>query len=178
MNVQIEWQGGVPEPLASIYAARAGDGEALLRAARMLWGDDLIDGIIAESMNKVRRVEDILDGKDPFERIEERLDAALSRSRQLVPTPVQPDEMSSRDAAAFLGISVDSLNKLFRNGQLARRNASPEGSGKPRYRYRIADLERMKREGFRQLAKPPVASRPKRLKGPSSKIKSRHLDLD
>ena len=73
----------------------------------MLWGDDLIDGIIAESMNKVRRVEDILDGKDPLERIEERLDAALSRSRQLVPTPVQPDEMSSRDAAAFLGISVD-----------------------------------------------------------------------
>jgi hypothetical protein len=43
---------------------------------------------------------------------------------------------------------------------------------------RAADLERMKREGFHLLAKPPVASRPKRLKGPSSKFKSRHLDLD
>ena len=30
MNVQIEWEGGVPEPLASIYQAMAGDGEALL----------------------------------------------------------------------------------------------------------------------------------------------------
>ena len=86
--------------------------------------------------------------------------------------------MSSRDAAEFLGISVDSLNKLYRNGQLARRDSSPHGSGKPRYPYRIADLERMKREGFRQLAKPTSASRPKRVKGPSSKVKSRHLDLD
>ena len=73
---------------------------------------------------------------------------------------------------------MDTLNKLFRNGQLARRNASPEGSGKPRYRYRIADLERMKREGFRLLAQPPVASSPKRGKRPSSEFKSRHLDLD
>ena len=105
----------------------------------------------------MERVEDILDDKDPLERIEERLDAVLSRPRRS--SPVSPDEMSSRDAAAFLGVSTDTLNKLFRNGQLARRNASPEGIGKPRYRYRIADLERMKREGFHLLAKPPVASR-------------------
>jgi hypothetical protein len=120
----------------------------------------------------------MLNGNDPVERIEELFGAALARPRRREMSPLPPDEMSSRDAAAFLGISVDSLNKLFRNGQLARRNASPEGSGKPRYRYRIADLERMKREGFRLLAKPPAASAPKRPKVSSSKFKSRHLDLD
>ena len=179
MNVQIEWEGGVPEPLASIYLAMAGDGEAMLRAAQQLWGDDLVEGISAAADRKVQRVEDILDDKDPFERIEDRLEAVLSASRRREPATVQPDEMSSRDAANYLGISPDTLNKLFRNGQLARRNASPPGSGKPRYRYRIADLDRMKREGFRLLApSPSTPSTPKRQKRSTAKFKSRHLDLD
>src|SRR4051812_26605259 len=113
MNVQIEWEGGVPEPLASIYGAISGDSEALLHAARQLWGGDLVDGIKVECTKKVQRVEDILDDQDPLERIEERLEAVLSRSLQRGSSPVSPDEMSSRDAAAFLGVSTDTLNKLF-----------------------------------------------------------------
>ena len=65
MNVVIEWEGGVPEPLANIYAAMAGDGEALLRAARFQLGNGVVDGIIADSMKKVRRVEDVLDDCTP-----------------------------------------------------------------------------------------------------------------
>lgn len=178
MNMLIEWEGGVPEPLASIYRAMSGDSDALVNAARQLWGNEFVERIKSDAAKKVRRVEDMLDGNDPLERIEELLEAALARPRRRESSTPPPDEMSSRDAAAFLGISVDSLNKLFGNGQLARRNASPEGSGKPRYRYRIADLERMKREGFRQLAKPAFDSRPKRQKDSSCKVKSRHLDLD
>ena len=179
MNVQIEWEGGVPEPLASIYQAMAGDGEAMLLAARQLWGDDLVGGISAAADRKVQRVEDILDGKDPLERFEARLEAVLSASRRRDPAPLQPDEMSSRDAASYLGVSPDTLDKLFRDGQLARRNASPPGSGKPRYRYRIADLDRMKREGFRLLApSPSPPSTLKRQKRSTAKFKSRHLDLD
>ncbi len=42
MNVVIDGQGEVPEPLASIYSAMAGDGAAVFRAARMLWGDEAV----------------------------------------------------------------------------------------------------------------------------------------
>ena len=65
MNVVIEWEGGVPEPLASIYAAMAGDGDALRRAARFGLGNGVVDGVIADAMKKVRRVEDILDDCAP-----------------------------------------------------------------------------------------------------------------
>lgn len=81
MNGQIDWKGGVPEPLASLYRALSGDKVALLHAARQLYGDELVDGIFADSIKKVQRVEDMLDGNDPLERIEERLDAVLYQPR-------------------------------------------------------------------------------------------------
>lgn len=133
---------------------------------------------MADGAKKARRVEDVLDGADPFERIEGLLGAALSQPGR-GSSALSPDEMSSREAAAFLGISTDTLDKLHRGGQLARRNASPPGSGKPRYRYRVADLERIKREGYRVPASSQQRpSRRGRSERPSAGFKSKHLDLD
>ena len=179
MNVQIEWEGGVPEPLASIYRAMSGDEDALHRAARQLWGDDLVDGIKAESDKKVQRVEDILDGKDPLERIEERLEAALSRPSRSSPMAVEPDEVSTREACSRLGVSAKTLRKLVRAGLLARRNSSPPGSGKARFRYRIVDIDRLKSQGYHKVAQPQESTSAK------SKVRRRkpeqqtyeHLDL-
>ena len=101
MNVQIEWEGGVPEPLASIYAARAGDGEALLRAARLLWANNVVDGIIADSNKKGKRVEDILDGKDPIEEIQNGLEELL-KSLNKEKSPY----LTTEEAALYLKASV------------------------------------------------------------------------
>jgi hypothetical protein len=177
MNVFIEWEGGVPEPLASIYAAMAGDRGATLHAARLLWGDELVDGFLPEADKKAGRVDDMLDGHDALERIEARLDAVLSRRTRRPSPSLAADEMSSADAATYLGVSLDTLGKLFRAGELVRRNASPPGSGKPRYRYRLADLDRVKREGYQRFAQPPAKPH-RRAKRSSTTVESKHLDLD
>lgn len=97
MNVVIEWQDGVPEPLASIYAAMAGDGEALLRAARFGSGYGVLDGVIADSMRKVRRVEDILDD--------------CAHPAPLPPSPSPFLDLS--EACALCGLQPRSLRNLL-----------------------------------------------------------------
>ena len=98
MNVVIEWEGGVPEQLASIYAAMAGDGEALLRAARFDLGDGVVNGVIADSMKKVRRVEDILDDCAPP-----------------TPPPPQPPSpfLNLAEACALCGLQPRTLRNLL-----------------------------------------------------------------
>jgi predicted ArsR family transcriptional regulator len=46
-------------------------------------------------------------------------------------------------------VSVETLEKYVKSGLLARRNISPPGSGKPRYRFRVTDLDRLKTQGYR-----------------------------
>jgi len=113
MNAQIEWKGGVPEALASIYGTMAGDGESLLRAAWLLWGDDLVDRIIADSDKKVQRVEDILDGKDPIEGIENRLEE-LVKSLNKEKSPY----LTTGEAALYLKASVQSVYDWVKRGKL------------------------------------------------------------
>ncbi|HWG42648.1 MAG TPA: helix-turn-helix domain-containing protein [Gemmataceae bacterium] len=179
MNMFIEWEGGVPEPLASIYRAMSGDSDALVHAARQLWGNKLVNGINTDAGRKAQRVEDMLDGKDPIERIEDLLEAGRSRPSKPTPATVEPDEVSTREACLRLSISAKTLRKLVRAGRLARRNASPPGSGKPNYRYRIVEIDRLKSQGYYKVAQPQesTSSRPKVRRRKLEPQTYEHLDL-
>jgi hypothetical protein len=179
MTVQIEWEGGVPEPLASIYRAMSGDSDALVHAARQLWGNKLVDDINADTGKKAQRVEDMLDGNDPIERIEELLAARLICPSKPTPATVEPDEVSTREACLRLSISAKTLRKLVHAGRLARRNTSPPGSGKPNYRYRIVEIERLKSQGYHKVAQPQESksSRPKVRRRTLEPQTYEHLDL-
>lgn len=89
---------------------------------------------------------------------------------------VTPPELSRKEAAQYLGVSVETLEKFQKAGLLRYRNASPEGSGKPRFRYPITDLDQFMQKGYRRdlpgTAKKP---RPRRNRERQSYP---HLDLD
>jgi len=178
MSHWTKWKDCLPDPLAGLNTARAGDGAGLLRAARFLLAADPVRSIVTRALKTPARDEDGANGPDRLKRIEAKIGTLLEQSRDRAPTGFQPDEMTSREAAAHLGISKETLLKLVRASQLARRNVSPPGSGKPRFRYRIADLDRLKREGFHLLASPSVPSIRARKKRPVVTVKSKHLDLD
>jgi hypothetical protein len=74
-------------------------------------------------------------------------------------------EMPTRAAAEYLSVSADTLEKYVSGGLLARRNISPSGSGKPRYRYRIADLDRLKSESYRKMVPRQAPARRRRSQG-------------
>lgn len=177
MNVHIEWEGGVPEPLASIYRAMSGDREALLHAARQLWGNGFVEGIKADAAKKVRRVEDILDGTDPHERIEELLAARQGSPSKCTTATAEPDEVSTREACLRLSISAKTLRKLVRAGRIARRNTSPPGSGKPNYRYRIVEIDRLKSQGYYKVAQPQESTSSRRKVRKLEPQTYEHLDL-
>lgn len=87
-----------------------------------------------------------------------------------------PSELSRRDAARYLGISVETLLEFQRGGLLRYRNASPPGSGKPRYRYPVEDLDRLMREGYRRDTPRPRATRTSG-RGRQAPQRYEHLDL-
>jgi hypothetical protein len=175
MSVKKEWDGGIRELLATIYRTMPGDKEAFLQFARRICGNDLVDDIKAECDKKFRHV----DGKDSLKRIEERLDAVLSQTSKSMLVKVEPDEVSTREACLRLSISAKTLRKLVRAGRLARRNTSPPGSGKPNYRYRIVDIDRLKSQGYHKVARPqePRTSRPKVRRRKPEPQTYEHLDL-
>lgn len=73
-------------------------------------------------------------------------------------------------------MSVDTLNVLRKRGLIRYRDASPPGSGKPRYRYPVADLDRLMQEGYRRdHPRPAKAPAPRRK--PAEKQSYEHLDL-
>ena len=74
-------------------------------------------------------------------------------------------ELPTREAALYLTVSEDTLKKYVSDGLLARRNISPSGSGKPRYRFRIADLDRLKSESYRKMVPRQAATRRRRNQG-------------
>lgn len=90
---------------------------------------------------------------------------------------VVPPELSRREAAAYLGVSIETLLEFQRAGLLRYRNASPPGSGKPRYRYPVADLDRLMQQGYRRDQPPPrnVPARRRKQVHPQT---YEHLDLD
>jgi len=118
MNIVIEWDGGVSEPLASIYGALSGDGEATIRAARLLWGDGLVDGIQVESNKKVQRVEDILDGRDSLERIEERLDGLVTALQYQETSSTESPYLTTQEAADYLKAKVNTVYDWVKRGKL------------------------------------------------------------
>ena len=86
-------------------------------------------------------------------------------------------ELSRRDAALYLGISVETLLEFQRGGMLRYRNSSPPGSGKPRYRYPVEDLDRLMREGYRRDPPRPTATRVPGRKRQAPQAYE-HLDLE
>lgn len=89
--------------------------------------------------------------------------------------PMERRELSRREAARFLGISLDTLVELHRSGCLLFRDASPPGSARPLYRYAVKDLEEFIQSGYRRES-PEPARAPRR---PSSRPqKYDHLDLE
>jgi hypothetical protein len=88
----------------------------------------------------------------------------------------RPDELATRASAAYLSVSVETLDKYVKSGLLARRDISPPGSGKPRYRFRVADLDRLKSEGYRKLT--PMQDSKRKGRRPKRESKNYdHLDL-
>jgi hypothetical protein len=86
------------------------------------------------------------------------------------------DELTTQQAAVYLSVSVDTLEKYVKSGLLARRDIAPPGSAKPRYRYRVADLDRLKGQGYRK----PTPRHDSKHKGRGPKGGPRtydHLDL-
>jgi hypothetical protein len=110
------------------------------------------------------------------EAIVERIVERIERKQRVVP----PD-LSRREAARYMGVSVDTLTKFQRQGLLRYRNASPPGSGKPKYLYPVEDLDQLIRQGYRQdlplPAKAPAPSGRLKPKRPQPQ-KYEHLDLD
>ncbi len=144
MNVQIEWKGGVPEPLASIYGAMAGDGEALLRAARLLWADDVVDGIIADSNKKIEEVASPgagIAGQTSPHRVANpeaivTIAGALKRIADYYDPP-PPDVVDSVYIAKKLDCTTTWVAEMARNGDIPAACIVPgTGNGKPWKFYR------------------------------------------
>lgn len=146
-------------------------------AQRRLWGMLLdLSTLLSESI-----------ARDQAERAIEALSAAVReiRAASLVGSNAAPtlsvaipeqEEFTSTEAAAFLGVSTDTLKRYFELGLLPRRDASPPGSGKPRYRYRRADLELLIRRGYHKAC-PWTESKSKRPRAKPAERNYEHLDL-
>jgi hypothetical protein len=90
---------------------------------------------------------------------------------------VKPPELSHREAAQYIGVSGDTLTKFRQRGFIGYRNASPPGSGKPLYRYLVADLDRFMREGYRRNL-PRSAKTPVHRRKQTQPQTYEHLDLE
>lgn len=102
----------------------------------------------------------------------ERIERLLNRQSGRV----TPPELSRKEAARYLGVSIETLEKFQKAGLIRYRNASPEGSGKPRFRYPIADLDQFMQRGYRRDL-PGPAKKPKPRRKPERQSYP-HLDLD
>ena len=89
------------------------------------------------------------------------------------------DELSTRDSAAFLNVSVDTLNAHVRAGRLPRRNVSPHGSSRGPFLYKVADLAKLRDNAYRRAVPrgQPKAAKTRRA-APPPEPNYDHLDLD
>lgn len=71
------------------------------------------------------------------------------------------DELSTREAAGYLNVSVDTLNAHVRAGRLPRRNVSPHGSSRGPFLYKVADLAKLRDGSYRRTV---PSDQPKRVK--------------
>ena len=108
-----------------------------------------------------------------LEDIIERLDRLDSVQQQRV----VPPELSSREAAQYIGVDVDTLHDIRKRGLVLYRNASPPGSGKPRYRFPVADLDRFMQQSYRRDL-PRPAKAPARHRKQAQPQNYEHLDLE
>ena len=143
-------------------------------------GFDLPPGLPPDRLDPVQiarflgiRVED-MDWPGPWAgvatslaRLEAKLEGGVGSSASpLSPSPAPPSstlprapvaarELATRYAAAYLTVSVETLEKYVQTGLLPRRNIAPPGSGKPRYRYSVGDLDRLIAQGYRRVVPRP-----------------------
>jgi hypothetical protein len=101
----------------------------------------------------------------------ERIVEHIDRKQRVV-----PPELSRQEAARYIGVSVDTLKTYQELGLIRYRNASPPGSGSPRYRYPLADLNRLMEQGYRRDAPRPAKS-PLRRRKQVQPESYEHLDL-
>lgn len=73
------------------------------------------------------------------------------------PGLVATDELTTREAAKFLKVSVDTLNAHVRDGRLPRRSVSPHGSSRGPFLYKASDLTKLRDMGYRRTL-PKVAA--------------------
>ena len=115
MSEQIEWDGSVPEPDASISAGMARDGEATYREARLL--NSVVNGIFAEH-RKAHSLEDILDVRVPLERIEQRLAELLTASADRKASSIESPYLTTEEAAEYLRSTVKTIYDRVKRGKL------------------------------------------------------------
>ena len=109
------------------------------------------------------------------------LSAALKQGEQTTSkeasNTVAPPELSRQEAARYLGVSVETFLEFQREGLLRYRNASPPGSGKPRYRYPVVDLDQLMQQDYRRDV-PRSKKSSTRRRNQSKPQTYEHLDLE
>lgn len=115
MSEQIERDGSELESDASISAGKAGDGEATHRESRLF--KRVVNGFFAEH-RKAQRVEDILDGGDRLERIEQRLDGLLTALLNRQASTIESPYLTTQEAAAYLKSTVKTVYDWVKRGKL------------------------------------------------------------
>lgn len=107
-----------------------------------------------------------------------RLPAAgiLPAVTQAKPVAAVTGELTTREAAGYLNVSVDTLDAHIRAGRLPRRNVSPHGSSRGPFLYKVADLDKLRDGDYRRVVpKDP----PKKSKGrPAAPHEPDYDDLD
>jgi hypothetical protein len=96
------------------------------------------------------------------------------------PVMAETGELTTREAAAYLKIGVDTLKAHVLAGRLPRRNVSPHGSGRGPFLYKVADLAKLRDGSYRRTLPrdQPKAAPAKRAKPAPPEPGYDHLDLD
>lgn len=102
--------------------------------------------------------------------------AGTISEKPLLPTT---DELTTRDAALFLKVSVDTLNAHVRAGRLPRRNVSPHGSSRGPFLYKVSDLTKLRDMDYRRTLPrtAPRGAKPRRAAPPPAEPDYDDLDL-
>lgn len=146
--------------------------DALLEAVRRLRDGKDVDwrSLIAwETLEAIRADLNQLPHPQPKQRSD-------ARSEQAPNKIVSPNSLDERLRNIY-ELALKPFSNSSKRGLIRYRNASPPGSGKPRYRYPIADLDRVMQQGYhRDPAKARKVTNRRRQQAQRQSYE--HLDLD